>query len=352
MSSIKLPGALKVSAGAISQFGLLMVMSCTVPTCPAQETPSHGGALTFTWENDVLTGSDNNYTNGVGVSWVSNDIDNYEERSFVRRWGEFWSFLPFVGNDGYRTYAAWSLAQEMHTPDDIDDPDPPLDDQPYAGVLYLDSNVYAKSERWTHTWQLRLGVVGPASQADEVQKWFHDVIGADEPMGWDTQLPNEAVINVGYTGTYLLARGDLSRSASWRVIPVANAALGNYFTGVGLGLYGEIGWNLADALGGTALRQGLNTASTVGVGPVHGWSVSLSGGFVGYGVGHYLPLDGTVFRDSRSVDTEPFIGMATVGISVRHRRFVAFLGRTYFTQTFETERERAEFGTFSLSWYF
>ena len=39
-------------------------------------------------------------------------------------------------------------------------------------------------------------------------------------------------------------------------------------------------------------------------------------------------------------------------MSVRHRRCVAFLGRTYFTKTFETEREHAEFGTLSLSWYF
>ena len=44
--------------------------------------------------------------------------------------------------------------------------------------------------------------------------------------------------------------------------------------------------------------------------------------------------------------------MATVGISVRHRRFVAFLGTAYFTKTFETEREHSEFGTLSLSWYF
>ena len=353
MFSITSPGVLKPAcARSIPQFGLLIVLSCAVLTCPAQETPSHGGALTVTLENDVFTGSDNNYTNGLGVSWVSNAIDTYDERSFVRRWGQFWSFLPFVGNDGYRTYASWSVAQEMHTPDDIKNPDPPLDDQPYAGVLYLDNNIYARGERWTHVWQLRVGVVGPASQADDVQKGFHDMMGGDEPMGWDTQLPNEPVLNVGYTGAYLLARGDLSRSASWRIIPVANAGLGNYFTGVGLGVYGEIGWNLVDALGGTALRQGFNTASTVGVGPVDGWSVSLSGGLSGYGVGHYLPLDGTVFRDSRSVDTEPFIGMATVGISVRHGRFVGFLGRTYFTKTFETERKRPEFGTLSLSWYF
>ena len=331
---------------------LVALLSSGVVDCAAQSTESYRGALTVTLENDTFTGSDNNYTNGLGVTWVSNAIDTYEEGSFVRRWGEFWSFLPFVGNDGYRTYVSWSLAQEMHTPDDINVPNPPLDDQPYAGVLYLDSTVYARKERWAHAWQLRVGVVGPASQADNVQKWIHEVTDSDEPMGWDTQLPNELVLNVGYTGTYLLAQGNLGKSAAWRIIPVASAALGNYFTGAGLGLYGEIGWNLVDAVGGTALRQGFNGASTVGVGPVNGWSVSLSGGVMGYGVVHYLPLDGTVFNDSRSVDTKPFIGLATLGIAVRHRGFTFFLGRTYFTKTFDTERRRPEFGTLSLSWYF
>jgi len=323
-----------------------------VVDCAAQSAAPYRGALTVTVENDVATGSDNNYSNGIGVTWVSNAIDTYDEKSFVRRWGEFWSFLPFVGNEGSHTYVSWSLAQEMHTPNDIRDPNPPKDDQPYAGVLYLDSVIYARRERWAHAWQLRLGVVGPSSQAENVQRWFHQLTGSDEPMGWDTQLPNEPVINVGYTGTYLLAQGNLSRSASWRVIPVAYAGLGNYFTGVGLGMYGEIGWNLVDAFAGTALRLGLNGASTVGVGPVQGWSVSLSGGVMGYGVAYYLPLDGTFFRDSRSVGSEPFISMATLGISVRHLGFTFFFGKTYFSKTFETERLRPEFGTLSLSWYF
>ena len=320
--------------------------------CAAQSTASYGGAWTVTLENDAPTGSDNNYTNGIGVSWVSRATDTYDEQSFVRRWGKSFSFLPFVGKEGYRTYVAWSLAHEMHTPDDLKAAIPPDDDQPYAGVLYLDSLVYARGERSTHAWQLRVGMAGPSSQADSVQRWWHKAIDADKPMGWDTQLPNEPILNVGYTGAYLLAQGDLGKSASWRAVPVANAGLGNYFTGAGLGMYGEVGWNLVEALGGTALRQGFNAASTVGVGPVDRWSVSLSGGVAGYGVAHYLPLDGTVFRNSRSVDSEPFIGMATLGMTVRHQELVFFVGRTHFTKTFETERQRAEFGTFSLSWYF
>jgi len=161
-------------------------------------------------ENDVFTYSDNNYTNGIGISWMSNAVDTYNDRSFVRRWGNLWSFLPFVGDEGYRTYAAWSFAQEMFTPNDIKATHPPLDDQPYAGVLYVDNNIYAVGGRWTHVWQLRVGIVGPASQAEQAQKWVHKGVGSDEPMGWDTQLPNEAVLNVGYTGSYLLARGELT----------------------------------------------------------------------------------------------------------------------------------------------
>lgn len=328
----------------------IVLLTLSAVECTAQTATPDRGAWTVTWENDIASGSDNNYTNGIGLSWVSKAIDSYDERSLIRRWGEFWSFLPYVGNSGYRTYAAWSVAHEMHTPDDIKVPNPPRDDQPYAGVFYVDSVLYARGPRATHAWQLRLGVVGPASQAENVQKSIHKIFGSDKPMGWDTQLPDEPIINVGYTGAYLLAEGDLGKSASWRIVPVANAGLGNYFTGAGLGLYGEVGWNLVEVLGGTALRQGFNVASTAGVGPVDRWSVSLSGGIAGYGVAHYLPLDGTVFKDSRSVGAKPFIGMATFGLSVRRGGFVGFLGRTRFTKTFDTERERVEFGTLSLSW--
>ena len=143
----------------------------------------------------------------------------------------------------------------MHTPDDITDPNPPEDDQPYAGVLYVDSLLYARKERWTHAWELKLGVVGPASQAENVQKDFHELVGGDEPMGWDTQLPNEPVINVGYTVAHLAAPGG-GRIGGVETRSRGHVAWATYFTGAGLGVYGEVGWNLVDALGGTALRRG------------------------------------------------------------------------------------------------
>lgn len=330
---------------------LITLLSWYVIGFMTHSAAAYDGALTLTIENDIWTGTDNNYTNGVGISWVSAKLDTYDDESFVRKWGRFWAFLPFVEDDGYSTFTAWSLAQEMHTPDDITNPNPPEDDQPYAGILYVDSLLYAKKGRWVHAWELKLGVVGPSSQADDTQEWVHDLIEDDEPRGWDTQLPDEPVINLGYTVGHMAAAGHAGGLAEWRIVPVGTVGLGTYFTGAGLGIYGEVGWNLVDAIGVSSLRTGLNAAPTVGVGPVDGWSVAFFGGLGGYGVIHYLPLDGTVFKESRSVDSEPLVGMASLGFSIRHGRLTLALAATYFSETFETERENPEFGTLSLSWY-
>jgi hypothetical protein len=327
--------------------GLLLIGSMTM----GGATQASDGALTFTAENDIFTNSDNNYTNGFGVTWVSPAVEANDD-SFTGRWTRYWSFLPFVADDGYTTYASWSVAQEMNTPDDIRDPNPSTDDQPYSGILYVDSTLYARKREWTHAWQLRLGVVGPASQAGDVQRDFHRMIGADEPQGWHTQLPNEPIINIGYTVAHLAAAGRAGESAEWRVVPVATLGIGNYFTGAGLGVYGEIGWNLADALSVTALRSGLNAASTVGVRPANRWSVSFFGGVGAYGVAHYLPLDGTVFHDSRSVDSEPVIGMNSFGFCLRRDRLNLSFSRTLFSKTFDTQRRGTDFGTVSVSWIY
>jgi hypothetical protein len=330
---------------------LMLLWSLILPS-GAHATEAYDGVLTFSLENDTLTGSDNNYTNGIGFTWTTANVANYDADSFVAKWTGFWDFLPLVGRNGTRTYASWTVGQEMNTPDDIEDPTPPEDDQPYSGVLYLDSALYSRHDRWGHAWHLRLGVVGPASQADDVQEQFHEMIGDDKPRGWDYQLPNEAIVNVGFTTARLLKEGSGESAFSWKLVGLGDTGLGNYFTGVGLGLYGEVGWNLVDTLGRTDLRGGLNAVSTVDVGPVEGWSVAFFAGTGGYGVVHYLPLDGTVFHDSRSVDSEPFVGMGSFGLALRHGRFVLDFARTYYTDTFETELEGAEFGTLSVSWYF
>jgi lipid A 3-O-deacylase len=330
--------------GAMALALALLAGGGALPACAAGN-----GSVTVALENDVFSGSDNNYTNGLGITWVSGAIGR-DDPGPLGRWTRFWSFLPLVGDDRYATYASFALAHEMNTPDDITMPEPSQSDQPYSGILSLDSLLYVQQRDWTHAWQLKLGIVGPAAKAGPIQRRLHRLIGADEPMGWHTQLPNEPIVNVGYSVAHRAASGTLGQSVEWRVVPVGTVGVGNYFTGAGLGVYGEFGWNLVDALGVTALRSGLNAASTVGVGRMDRWSVSIFAGVGAYAVAHYLPLDGTVFRQSRSVEAGHRMTLNSAGFCLRRDDLTVSFSWTRFPNVFDTERKGTDFGTMSLSW--
>ena len=85
----------------------------------AHSTAAYSEALTVTLENDILTGSDNNYTNGVGITWVSNDLDSYDDDSSFANGADSGASCRSSETKAITTYASWTVAQEMHTPDDI-----------------------------------------------------------------------------------------------------------------------------------------------------------------------------------------------------------------------------------------
>ena len=58
---------------------MLAVVASGVAGCAVQSSASYDGAMTVTIENDTFTNSDNNYTNGIGATWVSNDLETYDE---------------------------------------------------------------------------------------------------------------------------------------------------------------------------------------------------------------------------------------------------------------------------------
>jgi hypothetical protein len=44
--------------------------------------------------------------------------------------------------------------------------------------------------------------------------------------------------------------------------------------------------------------------------------------------------------------------MFTAGLAIRHKGFTLSMSQTFYTDTFEQQRERAGFGTLGLAWYF
>lgn len=70
------------------------------------------------------------------------------------------------------------------------------------------------------------------------------------------------------------------------------------------------------------------------------------------GDSHYLPLDGALFRDTRSVDSKPVIGMGSFGFCLQRHGYTLSFARTFFSETFYTQGENTGFGRVRPSWVF
>ena len=109
-------------------------------------------------------------------------------------------------------------------------------------------------------------------------------------------------------------------AARARLVPMAGASLGNDSTGASAGAYGEFGWNISDSIGLLSVRRGLDPFVDLDSARSTPWTLSLYAGAGVFAVGHYLPLDGTVWRDSATVDSEPVVGCVSTGLTLRVRR--------------------------------
>jgi len=315
------------------------------PTTAPSAALEYGGALSLLWGNDWFLAEDDGFTNGVGFTWQSNELSHRSESNFLNKMVDVVSFLPKVRDPGYEHYLAFTLGQSMFTATDITDPDPPLDDQPYAGLLFLDPTVYAQSDVSVHAYRLRLGVVGPSSYAEEAQKFIHDLTGSDEPQGWHTQLSDEPVLNLSYEYQRRWLRG-----AGWDVTPSVGAALGNYATMGTAAIAGRIGWNLPHSFG-SAQSVGAYQIEALAAPPRDAWQFYFFGALQGYAVAHFLPLDGNTFEDSRSVESEPFAGIVTTGLSLARGRFKVDYSLAAGSESYETQLHSPKFGVIKLTWY-
>jgi hypothetical protein len=154
--------------------------------------PGRPWLLTLQFENDLFAGFDEQYTNGsyLTVGLPVNDLPLWAR----------WTREGLSGIiDAPRWQASYGLGQSMFTPSDITDPDPPLDDRPYAGFLFGSLYLTADTGRRLDTVAFEVGVTGPPSLAEAAQKFIHNDLGlGDPPNGWHTQLETEVAFRVLY----------------------------------------------------------------------------------------------------------------------------------------------------------
>jgi lipid A 3-O-deacylase len=240
---------------------------------------------------------------------------------------------------------AHTFGHMMVTPEDITRVNPDPEDLPYAGVMYYLNSHLKIYEHYADLASVTIGLVGPNSGADSVQKYVHkQVSGSDEPMGWHHQLDDEVVFRFTRNRVWRQWRAD---SGNFDFLSAAGISAGTMESSVG---------------GYAMIRYGTNLGQSYATAAFHGNRavnpVALNGGWhVFYGLGaryvsNLIFTDGNTFKDSPSVEVDPAkIGMTT-GFSYSWRDFVVALAVEDMAMNEEQFDGIERYGTFTVAYRF
>lgn len=312
----------------------------------ARSNKANADILTLSSENDLYaSGRDENYTNGVRLSYFNADFDL---PAWARRFGEI--YPGFRLND--TTALTYSIGQNLYTPSDITIEAEQPDDRPWAAWLYGSVGLVTITDNHMDELEIALGVVGPAAGGKMVQRFVHNYIsGSDEPRGWGNQIKNELGVVVSWERRwpqYLSQR--IGEGLFFSASPHIGTSLGNIYThaegGVSFRLspyndrFADLPARVRPAMPGTGYYPS----------PEDGWSWAVFAGATGRLVGRNIFLDGNTFRDnSPSVDKEAFVYDLDVGADLimgENRLSYTVVRRS---KEFEGQENTSVFGAVTLS---
>jgi hypothetical protein len=311
-----------------------------LPSGPAAAADLERGTFSFVFENDLFYDTDRSYTNGIRFSWQAPPYETVDWAVRAARW------LPLFPDEG-SVRVNFALGQNMYTPRDIDVRNPPLDDRPYAGWLYGSIGLIAETGQRLDQLELTIGVVGPASLAEQTQKLVHKAVGSGEPKGWDTQLKDEPGIVLTYQRSWRGFVSDTIAGFGFDVTPHVGGALGNIFTYANGGMTLRFGNYLPLDYGPPRIQPSLPGSGFFI--PHEGFGWYFFAGVEGRVVARNIFLDGNTFRDSRSVDKEPLVGDLQFGVAMTWQDVRLSYTHVLRTREFDGQRRGDNFGALSLS---
>ncbi len=299
----------------------------------------------FFFENDLFSTTDSQYSSGVKLNLLYR-VENPKNPLYE---------LLYLDYDEYEIYTSFSVVNQIYTPADLSNPNLIIEDRPYAGWTYLEYGVHKSSKKDLRSLYLQIGMIGPASKSEQIQKTIHNITGSSDPMGWDNQLQNELGINLTYIHKWRFAPEPLG-GFERAIIPFLQGELGNISTKAVAGISTRIGWNILKDFGVSTVDAGGEVGVCVldeSQGMLNrDWSFSFN--LLGYGsaIAHDIFLDGNTFKQSHSVDKNNFVAYLGFGFTARYQKFVLNFMQTKSTSKFKEEKGIHTVGTVVISWLY
>lgn len=299
--------------------------------------------FSLVFENDVFTGSDQGYTNGIRFAVLSSEKGVPD---WARSAGN--AILPY-GRDGNKRIS-FALGQNMYAPTDLSQRTLIQDDRPYAGWLYGSLGIVSDIGDALDNAVLTLGVIGPSSFAEQTQKEVHKITDSPDPKGWNNQLETEPTIGLTYERKWRALLEAEPFGLATDVIPHVGATVGNVNTSANLGGTVRVGFDLPADYGPPRIRPSL-PGSDFFV-PTKELSGYLFGTVEGRAVARHIFLDGNTFNDSHSVDKENFVGSLQLGAAMTFGDARLSYTHVMLTREFEQQKQTPQFGAVTFSYRF
>ncbi len=328
--------------------------------CAEDETSTEDQVLwRFTFDNDLGRQSDDFFSAGWSFQRHSTNVDSWDDLklSSPSRW--IANFVPGIGErDGLRLRKGIGLGQIIQTPADLTESALIEDDVPYAGALGIANSWLAFNNDRLNAFQVYLGVLGPASYAEEMQKFIHnDLNMGTDPKGWDNQLENELLINLNYSILRKIAQlGVNQKGFAADLAYSGDLGLGNLFTQAQLGLQSRFGWRLPegfseipDVAGRGIIMDPVLSGEAYGNKARFYFSAAVRGSVIGYTV----LLDGNTFEDSHSVEYDPYMAQLIMGMHYNYGRLGLHLSGFYGSNpAADAVSSDISWGNFSMDYRF
>jgi hypothetical protein len=334
---------------------LLLLGIATLLGAEAAEAKEKSGTFSFYFENDLFADTDQGYTNGTKLSWVSPDLTGYAQSDNLPEWAlPYIRRLPFINEPGLQRNIALCMGQNIYTPEDISREDLIEDDRPYAGWAYFGIAFHSKDERRLDTIEIQLGMVGPASFAEQTQIFVHGLRDIQRPNGWDNQLKNEPGLAFIYERKLRLFQGGINMGAGFDVIGHLGVTLGNIYTYANTGMEARTGWNIPTDFGDATIRPAGDTNSPTStrdprLSGKKGFGLYVFSAVSGRVVLRDIFLDGNTFTDSHSVDKKYFVADVSAGVSLIIYRFKLSYAHVFRSKEFYGQKGNPSFGSITLS---
>jgi hypothetical protein len=252
-----------------------------------------------------------------------------------------------LGAVGVRRYG-FAIGQSMFTPGDLTRRDLIPDDRPYAGWLYGRLSLISEMPRRVDRLDLDLGVIGPASLAEQTQKFVHrHITDSTYPEGWDNQLRNEPGVILSYERVWRDERPNQIGPLQWDISPHVAGSLGNVLTFAGAGATARLGGNMPAPVGALVMRPSTSLPYQDGPNPAFAWYIYASA--EARYIARNIFLDGNTFVKSHSVDKEPVVGSIQLGATIRYGRFGISYAHNFATPEFKKQEGITQYGSIRLA---